>query len=113
MPRRYFGTDGVRGVVGNELTAELVARLGSAYGRWSGGESVLAGRDTVVPPKYQAKVFDAYAGSKLAVRVPDADHNDPLDGVDADAFDKALNELWQRTVSSATTATAPARWSFR
>jgi phosphoglucosamine mutase len=33
-------------VVGAELTAELVARLGAAYGRWSGGESVLVGRDT-------------------------------------------------------------------
>jgi phosphoglucosamine mutase len=33
-------------VVGDELTAGLVERLGSAYGRWSGGESVLVGRDT-------------------------------------------------------------------
>ena len=33
-------------MVGTELTAELVARLGMAYGRWSGGESVLVGRDT-------------------------------------------------------------------
>jgi phosphoglucosamine mutase len=33
-------------VVGTELTAELVVRLGAAYGRWSGGESVLIGRDT-------------------------------------------------------------------
>ena len=33
-------------MVGTELTAELVTRLGAAYGRWSGGESVLVGRDT-------------------------------------------------------------------
>ena len=46
MPRRYFGTDGVRGVVGDDLTADLVARLGAAYGTWSEGESVLVGRDT-------------------------------------------------------------------
>jgi phosphoglucosamine mutase len=46
LPRRYFGTDGVRGVVGKELTAELVQRLGAAYAAWSGGESVLVGRDT-------------------------------------------------------------------
>jgi phosphoglucosamine mutase len=44
--RRYFGTDGVRGVVGDLLTEELVARLGVAYGTWSGSESVLVGRDT-------------------------------------------------------------------
>jgi phosphoglucosamine mutase len=46
LPRRYFGTDGVRGIVGADLTAGLVARLGSAYGTWSQGESVLVGRDT-------------------------------------------------------------------
>ena len=46
MARRYFGTDGVRGVVGDLLTPELVARLGAAYGAWSGAESVLVGRDT-------------------------------------------------------------------
>jgi phosphoglucosamine mutase len=44
--RRYFGTDGVRGIVGDDLTASLVARLGAAYGMWSQGESVLVGRDT-------------------------------------------------------------------
>jgi phosphoglucosamine mutase len=46
LARRYFGTDGVRGVVGDELTAELVERLGFAYGTWSGREPVLIGRDT-------------------------------------------------------------------
>jgi len=46
LPRRYFGTDGVRGVVGKDLTADLVKRLGAAYGHWSGSESVLVGRDT-------------------------------------------------------------------
>ncbi len=44
--RRYFGTDGVRGVYGRELTEELVARLGSAFARWCGGAPVLVGRDT-------------------------------------------------------------------
>jgi phosphoglucosamine mutase len=44
--RRYFGTDGVRGVVGGDLTEELVERLGRAFGRWSGQEEVLIGRDT-------------------------------------------------------------------
>jgi len=44
--RRLFGTDGVRGVVGEDLTEELVERLGRAFARWSGGASVLVGRDT-------------------------------------------------------------------
>src|SRR5919201_5537828 len=46
VARHYFGTDGVRGVVGEELTPELVERLGGAFALWSGGEPVLVGRDT-------------------------------------------------------------------
>ena len=44
--RRYFGTDGVRGVAGEDLTEELVRRLGVAFARWNGGAEVLVGRDT-------------------------------------------------------------------
>ena len=44
--RRYFGTDGVRGVVGRALTAELVERLGKAATLWAGDAHVLVGRDT-------------------------------------------------------------------
>ncbi|HEX4518686.1 MAG TPA: phosphoglucosamine mutase [Gaiellaceae bacterium] len=46
MGRRYFGTDGVRGIVGEFLTAELVERLGRAATLWSGASLVLVGRDT-------------------------------------------------------------------
>jgi phosphoglucosamine mutase len=46
MPRRYFGTDGVRGVVGEDLTPELVERLGKAAALWSQGGRVFVGRDT-------------------------------------------------------------------
>jgi phosphoglucosamine mutase len=44
--RRYFGTDGVRGIVGKDLTAELVQRLGKAATLWSRGGRVFVGRDT-------------------------------------------------------------------
>jgi phosphoglucosamine mutase len=44
--RRYFGTDGVRGVVGAELTPDLVERAGKAATLWAGGGRVLVGRDT-------------------------------------------------------------------
>nr|MBA3427248.1 phosphoglucosamine mutase [Actinomycetota bacterium] len=44
--RRYFGTDGVRGVVGEDLTVELVERLGRAATLWSGRGRVFIGRDT-------------------------------------------------------------------
>jgi phosphoglucosamine mutase len=46
MARRYFGTDGVRGVVGQDLTEELVERLGKAATLWSGRGRVFIGRDT-------------------------------------------------------------------
>ena len=46
MGRQYFGTDGVRGVVGEFLTADLVERLGKASALWSGGGKVFVGRDT-------------------------------------------------------------------
>jgi phosphoglucosamine mutase len=44
--RRYFGTDGVRGIVGEALTPELVEQLGRAATLWSKGGRVFVGRDT-------------------------------------------------------------------
>jgi phosphoglucosamine mutase len=41
-----FGTDGVRGVAGSELTAELAMDIGRAAGSYLRGGPVLVGRDT-------------------------------------------------------------------
>lgn len=46
MSRRFFGTDGVRGVVGEDLTPELVEQLGRAATLWSQRGRVFVGRDT-------------------------------------------------------------------
>jgi phosphoglucosamine mutase len=46
LARKHFGTDGVRGVVGKDLTADLVERLGRAAAIWSGRGRVFVGRDT-------------------------------------------------------------------
>src|SRR3954453_14661474 len=51
MARRYFGTDGVRGIVGEAITPALVENLGKAVALWSGrGRGfrgrVFVGRDT-------------------------------------------------------------------
>jgi phosphoglucosamine mutase len=46
MARKYFGTDGVRGVVGEFITPELVERLGRAAALWTGARKVFVGRDT-------------------------------------------------------------------
>jgi phosphoglucosamine mutase len=46
VARDYFGTDGVRGIVGEAVTPELVERLGKAAALWSGTGRVFVGRDT-------------------------------------------------------------------
>jgi phosphoglucosamine mutase len=46
MTRRYFGTDGVRGIYGEALTDELAERLARAATVWSGAREVFVGRDT-------------------------------------------------------------------
>jgi phosphoglucosamine mutase len=46
LARSYFGTDGVRGIVGEFITPELVERLGKASAQWSGRGRVFIGRDT-------------------------------------------------------------------
>jgi len=46
VAREYFGTDGVRGVVGETLTSDLVERLGKAAALWCGRGRVFVGRDT-------------------------------------------------------------------
>jgi phosphoglucosamine mutase len=46
VPRSYFGTDGVRGIVGEYITVDLVERLGKASALWSGRGRVFIGRDT-------------------------------------------------------------------
>ncbi len=64
MPRRYFGTDGVRGIVGDVLTTDLVERLGRAATLWSGRGRVFVGRDTRAPEFNGVKFFDR-DGQKL------------------------------------------------
>jgi len=55
-------------VVGVDLTADLVTRLGAAYGRWSGGEQVLVGRDTRASgPELERALAAGLAASGSAV----------------------------------------------
>jgi len=46
VARQYFGTDGVRGIVGEFVTVELMEKLGKAAALWSGGGRIFVGRDT-------------------------------------------------------------------
>ena len=68
--RTYFGTDGVRGVVGEGLTEDVVRRLGFAFARWTDGASVLIGRDTRASgPAIEAALAEGLAagGSKVTL----------------------------------------------
>ncbi len=46
MSRKYFGTDGVRGVANTKLTPELAFRIGQAAGQTLATKRVVIGRDT-------------------------------------------------------------------
>lgn len=54
---------------------------------------IRAMNDTLVPPSYQQKIFDAYAGPKYLVDFHDADHNTPLDEPIEIEVGKALRKL--------------------
>jgi phosphoglucosamine mutase len=57
VARNYFGTDGVRGIVGEFVTPELVERLGKASALWSGRGRVFVGRDTRVSGEELEEAF--------------------------------------------------------
>jgi phosphoglucosamine mutase len=64
MSRRYFGTDGVRGIVGEDLTPELVERVGKAATLWAGDGRVFVGRDTRASgPELEAAVARGIASA--------------------------------------------------
>lgn len=46
MSKLMIGISGVRGVVGDNLTPELLVNLGQAYGTWVDSGTVVVGRDT-------------------------------------------------------------------
>jgi phosphoglucosamine mutase len=73
--RRWFGTDGIRGVVGAALTEDLVERVGRAATLWAGRGRVLVGRDTRGSgPAFQAAlvrgIVDAGGTAVLAGVLP-------------------------------------------
>jgi len=64
VAREYFGTDGVRGVVGETLTSDLVERLGRAAALWCGRGRVFVGRDTRASgPELEDAFADGFASA--------------------------------------------------
>lgn len=68
---------------------------------------IMAGRDETVPPRYQYKVANAYAGPKQFVLLPDAAHNDLVAGQGRSQLDTQLQWLW--TLAHAGPATRAAQ----
>jgi len=69
VARSYFGTDGVRGIVGEFVTADLVERLGKASALWSGRGRVFIGRDTRASGQELAEAFARGVASAGGVAV--------------------------------------------
>lgn len=55
---------------------------------------LLAGRDGLVPPRFQQLVVEAYAGPKKAVELPNARHNWPVTDEHLPRVKEALRWLW-------------------
>jgi phosphoglucosamine mutase len=128
--RQYFGTDGVRGVVGEFLTADLVERLGKASALWAGeGSRVFVGRDTRASGEdleeaFGRGVFSAGCSAVLAGVVPTpavallrldlgvvitASHNPPeYNGVKFfDASGRKLSDVAEEEIEELLDAPAP------
>ena len=58
---------------------------------------VLAGQDSVVPPPYQHKVVNAFAGAKRIIDLPSADHNDTPSNSDSVNIAAGIDWLWETT----------------
>lgn len=69
-----FGTDGVRGIAGSELTADLAMDIGHAAGSYLRGGPVLVGRDT------------RRSGSMLSSAFQAGLHSAGIDTVDVDVL---------------------------
>lgn len=53
----FFGTDGVRGIVNNDLTEEIAQMVGNALARKKKKASIIVGRDTRVSGSYLTAAF--------------------------------------------------------
>jgi len=57
---------------------------------------VLSTSDEIVPPAYQRRIVDAYAGEKVSFLLRDATHNAAFDGSHREELQAACAWLWQR-----------------
>lgn len=96
--RRQFGWWNLW-LIAEPLAARIPSSLDSltnARATHAPGVFLLAEEDTVVKPKYQQLVVNAYAGPKQVITQPGADHNEPLDGPTTTKFNAAVTWMLQR-----------------
>lgn len=65
---------------------------------------VTSGKDRVVPPQFQDTIFEAYAGPKRRIVLPDSDHADPPGEGDQAEYDQHLHWLRQHVFATAALA---------
>jgi uncharacterized protein len=58
---------------------------------------LLAGKDTLVTPRFQQMVVDAYHGPKQLIPLPAYSHNDPVDDNDLPRVWQAVDWMWQHS----------------
>ena len=57
----FFGTDGVRGIVKNDLTEDLAQMVGNALARKKKNAKIIVGRDTRVSGSFIVSAFSVGA----------------------------------------------------
>ncbi len=69
MPLQFFGTSGIRGVVGKELSPILAARIGSAVATYIDSGKVIVGHDTrISSPMIEAALISGLLSSSSNVQ---------------------------------------------
>jgi hypothetical protein len=79
--------------VPRDLDSLSSARRGRAPAVFLVGES-----DSLVPPKYQQLVIDAYAGPKQVIRMRDTTHWQPVTGQAETQLADEIDRLWEQAV---------------
>ena len=57
---------------------------------------VMSECDTIVPPRYQRTIHEAYAGPNKVIVLPDAEHADSMSPATTAEYQQALDWLWSR-----------------
>ena len=60
---------------------------------------VTSEKDTLIPPAFQQRVIDAYAGTKQIFTIADAEHHEPIGDDQADEYVAAVNWLQQKALA--------------